>query len=136
MICISKDSIERLKDKSKRSRKDQPYEPVTTLLEDAATLDGLIDLLIIKGIIKDQGEPNSPDYLSAVDIIKKYIDRYGSAVNGLCMLLYEKGVVTQEEHNTAIAVYHEAIRHFGARACSFEEVQNFRKNVLRKRLSS
>ena len=128
-----KDSLDKLKERSQKS-KAPAYEPVQTLMEDAASIDGLIDLMVVKGLIQDHGKPDDKDYLSAEDLVKKYIDRYGSAVNGLCMLLYEKGIVSPEEHSTAIAVYHEAIRHFGARACSFEEVQSFRKNVLRKRL--
>jgi len=117
-----------------RENKKAPYKPVATLLEDAATIDGLADLLIVKGIVKAEGEPGSEEYLTPEDMIKKYVDRYGSAVNGLCMLLYEKNIITEEEHSAAISVYHDAIRHFGSRATSFGEVQNFRKNLLRKRL--
>jgi len=111
-----------------RKPKQEAYQPVPTLNEDAASIDGLIDLLIVKGVIQGDNET------TAEQLVKKFIDRYGSAINGLYMLLIEKELVTEEELHEAQNVYHDAVRHFGARATTFEEVQSFRKNMLRKRL--
>ncbi|HOK59196.1 MAG TPA: hypothetical protein PK659_10395 [Methanothrix sp.] len=130
---MSKTSVKRLQDPV-ADRIVRMYTPVPTLLEDTATIDGLIDLLIVKGVIHGEGTPGEPGYVPPERVVMNYIDRYGSAVNGLCMLLYEKGIVTEDEHRIAIGVYHDAIRHFGTRACTFDEVQSFRKNLLRKRL--
>lgn len=106
--------------------KRRPATPVPCIQEDAAAVQGLIDILIVKGIIKDE----HPD-----ELILRYMDRYNSIVTGLVMLLIEKEIITEQEMEAAMLSFHHAIRHFGTRSASFEEVSTLRRDTLKKRLN-
>jgi hypothetical protein len=105
--------------------KRRPGTPIPCLQEDAAAVQGLIDILIVKGIIKDE----HPD-----EVIVQYMDHYNSIVTGLVMLLIDKNVITEKEMDAAILAFHHAIRHFGNGPASFEEVSTLRRDTLKKRL--
>lgn len=105
--------------------KRRPGTPIPCLQEDAAAVQGLIDLLIIKGVIQDE----RPD-----ELIIRYMDQYNSVVTGLVMLLIDKGIITEQEMDASQLAFHHAIRHFGNRAVSFEEVSTLRRDTLKKRL--
>lgn len=104
------------------------YCPIEVFEPDSATVDGLIDLMIAEDIIPKKGDK------TAAQLVTAYIDRYHSAMEGLIMLLIDEGLITEEKLKIAIEVYHASIRHFGKRAVSFEEVQQFRVNMIRQRL--
>lgn len=108
--------------------KRRPGTPIPCLNEDTATVQGLIDLLIIKGIIGTEGG-RGPD-----ESIVEYAERYNSIVTGLVMLLIETGVITEKEMEAAILAFHHAIRHFGNNAVSFEKVSALRRETLKKQL--
>lgn len=105
--------------------KRRPGTPIPCLQEDAAAVQGLIDILVIKGVIPG---PN-PD-----ELIIRYMDQYNSVVTGLVMLLIDKGIITEQEFDASQLAFHHAIRHFGNRAASFEEVSTLRRDTLKKRL--
>lgn len=77
--------------------KKRPERPIETLCEDSATLEGLIDLLVVKGIISEQ------------ELVAR-INRYQSVVTGLVMVLVEKGVITDQDMEKGILAYHFALR--------------------------
>jgi hypothetical protein len=108
--------------------KRRPGTPLPCMQEDAATLQGVIDLLIIKNILKDK------DGMSPDERICRAADRYNSLLTGTVMVLIEDDVVTEKELESAILAFHHAIRHFGARVPSFEEVASLRRDTLKKQL--
>lgn len=105
--------------------KRRPGTPIPCLQEDAAAVQGLIDILIVKGVIQDE----HPD-----ELIVRYMDQYNSVVTGLVMLLIDKGVITEQEMDASQLAFHHAIRHFGMRSASFEEVTALRRDTLKQRL--
>ena len=105
--------------------KRRPGTPIRCLQDDSATIQGLIDLLVVKKIIPGE----HPD-----ELVVAYIDRYNSAVTGLIMLLVEKNIITESEMDASMLAFHHAIRHFGDRAASFEEVSKLRRDTLKKQL--
>jgi hypothetical protein len=108
--------------------KRRPGTPLPCLQEDAAAVQGILDLLIVKGVLKEEnGE--SPDQQ-----IVRYADRYNSLVTGTIMLLIEKGIITEKEMEASLLAFHHAIRHFGNRTTSFEEVATLRRETLRKQI--
>ena len=67
---------------------------------DAASLEGLIDLLVIKGVINDEE-------------LKAAAELYGSYVNGLLDLLNLKGIVEDWELDIARAEFHRFVQALG-----------------------
>jgi hypothetical protein len=106
--------------------KRRPGTPIPCLQEDAAVVQGLIDLLIVKNVIKD----DHPD-----ELIIRYAERYNSIVTGLVMLLIDKKVITETEMDSAILAFHHGIRHFGTRQTTFQEVSGLRRDTLRSLLN-
>lgn len=106
--------------------KRRPGTPIPCLQEDAATIQGLIDVLVVEGVLKEK-DGLSPDHR-----IVQMIDRYNSIVTALVMILIEDGIITEKKMEAGIMAFHHAVRHFGERATSFEEVSTFRRESLRK----
>ncbi len=105
--------------------KRRPGTPISCLQDDVATIQGLIDVLVVDGILRAKdGVP--PD-----ERIIRYMDRYNSIVTALVMILVEDGIVSERKMELGILAFHHAIRHFGQRAASFEEVSTFRRDSLR-----
>jgi hypothetical protein len=106
--------------------KRKPGTPNQCLQDDSAAIQGLIDLLVVKKVIPGE-HPN--------ELVISYMDRYNSAVTGLIMLLVEKNVITEAEMDASMLAFHHAVRHFGDRATSFEEVSKLRRDTLKKQLN-
>ena len=91
-------------DKKKGSKgkkeKRQPV-PIACPEIDAASLEGLIDLLVIKGVITDEE-------------LKAASELYGSYMNGLLDLLNLKGIVEDWELDIARAEFHRFVQALGA----------------------
>jgi len=93
--------------------------PIQALLADVAVVEGIIDLLILKGIITDTE-------------IRTYGDRYQSSISALIMLCVEKGVFTEADLNKAIVAFHHVIRtHQAGKEMTPDEVLSARQNYLR-----
>ncbi len=106
--------------------KRRPGTPIPCLQEDVATIQGLIDVLVVGGVLREKdGVP--PD-----ERIIKYMERYNSIVTALVMILIDDGIITERKLEMGILAFHHAIRHFGERATSFEEVSTFRRDSLKK----
>jgi hypothetical protein len=75
----------------------RPERPIPALCEDQATLEGLIDLLVVKGIITEEE-------------IQPYVNRYMSVITALVMLLVEKGLISDLDLEKAVLAYHFALR--------------------------
>jgi len=73
------------------------------MCEDAATLEGLIDLLIV-------GTKTHPNGIFTEDEFVVYMNRYQSVMTALVMILIEKEIISQEEMEKAISAYHFTIR--------------------------
>lgn len=106
--------------------KRRPGTPIPCVQEDAATIQGLIDVLVVEGILKEK------DGISPDERIYRAMEHYNSIVTALIMILIEDGVITERQLEMGILAFHHAIRHFGQRATSFEEVSTFRRESLRK----
>jgi hypothetical protein len=106
--------------------KRRPGTPIQCLQDDVATIQGLIDVLVVDGVLKAKGGI-SPD-----ERIVRYIDRYNSIVTALIMILIEDGIISERKMELGILAFHHAVRHFGTRSESFEEVSAFRRESLRK----
>jgi hypothetical protein len=105
--------------------KRRPGTPIPCMQDDVATVQGLIDVLIVDGILAAKGGV-SPD-----ERIIRYMDRYNSIVTALVMILVEDGIISEKKMELGILAFHHAIRHFGQRSASFEEVSTFRRDSLR-----
>lgn len=107
--------------KGKREEKRQPV-PIACPDIDAAKLEALIDLLVIKGVITDQ------ELAAAADL-------YGSYMNGLLDLLNLKGIIQEWEMDLAVAEFHRFIQAIGQNnyippVVLFER----RRNAIKERL--
>jgi hypothetical protein len=102
-----------------------PVLPV--LREDAATIEGLIDLLCHTGAIPGE----TPDKQLAT--IRSYIEAYNSPLSALIMLCIDHGMITERELELSISVFHEGVRHWGTKG-NYDEVFAWRLRRLRTRL--
>lgn len=94
----------------------RPERPIPALCEDMATLEGLIDLLVIKGTINE------------VDL-NIFIQRYQSVITALVMLLIERGIITENDMEKAISAFHYATRHCRPNATMDEIFEARRKRI-------
>jgi len=101
----------------------RPERPIEVLAEDRATLEGLIDLLIL-------GPKSHPEGLFTEEELSRHIDRYGSVMTGLVMTLIEKRVITEEELEMGILSYHFALHHAPPDS-NCDQVFVMRRNHLR-----
>lgn len=85
--------------KGQRKGQKQPV-PIACPDIDAAKLEALIDLLIIKGIITDE------ELQAAANL-------YGSYMNGLLDLLHLKGIIEEWELDIAVAEFHRFVQAIG-----------------------
>jgi hypothetical protein len=106
--------------------KRRPGTPIPCLQDDVATVQGLIDVLVVDGVLKVK------DGVSPDERLIRYIDRYNSIVTALIMLLIDDGIISERKMELGILAFHHAIRYFGTRSASFEEVSTFRRDSLRK----
>lgn len=114
-------SKEDKKSKGQRKEKRQPV-PIACPEIDSASLEGLIDLLVIKGVINDEE-------------LKAAAELYGSYMNGLLDLLNLKGIIKDWELDIARAEFHRFVQALGANnyippAVLFER----RRNAISDRL--
>jgi hypothetical protein len=91
--------LEMSKDKKGSKGKRQPI-PIACPDLDSAKVEGLIDLLVIKGVINDQ------ELAAAADL-------YVSYMNGLLDLLHEKGIIEEWELDIAVAEFHRFVQAIG-----------------------
>ncbi len=113
--------VEKKASKGKIEEKRQPV-PIACPDIDAAKLEAIIDLLVIKGVITDQ------ELATAADL-------YGSYMNGLLDLLNLKGIIQEWELDLAVAEFHRFIQAIGQNnfippAVLFER----RRNAVKERL--
>lgn len=104
----------------------RPERPIPAMCEDSATLEGLVDLLIV-------GTKSHPEGFFTEDEFVTYINRYNSVMTALVMILIEKGYITQEEIEKAIQAYHFALRHCRPNAGP-DEIFESRRGHLKKTL--
>lgn len=78
----------------------RPEVPIETLTADHGTVEGIIDLLIVKGH-------------ATLEEIQDFGDRYQSGVSALVMLCIAKGLFTEAEMNAALVSFHHVIRAYG-----------------------
>lgn len=78
----------------------RPEVPIETLTADHGTVEGIIDLLIVKGHV-------------TLAEVQDFGDRYQSGVSALVMLCIEKGLFTEAEMNAALVSFHHVIRAYG-----------------------
>jgi hypothetical protein len=107
--------------KGKRQNKQKPI-PIACPNIDSATLEGLIDLLIIKGVLTE-------------DELTGAADLYGSYINALLDILNVKGIVKEWELDLARVEYHHFVQAMG-QSPNIPPVVLFerRRNVIRDRL--
>ena len=84
---------------SKGKGQRQPV-PIACPDIDVAKLEGIIDLLVIKGVITDE------ELQAAAEL-------YGSHMNGLLDLLQTKGIIEEWEMDIAVAEFHRFIQAIG-----------------------
>lgn len=100
----------------------RPEMPVSALQEDIAVIEGIIDLLIVKGH-------------TTVEEIRDYGDRYQSSLSSLIMLCIEKGIFSEADLNKATMSFHHVIRVYGSgRGMTPEEILGARHAYLRRLL--
>ena len=97
----------------------RPERPIQAMTEDSASLEGLIDLLVCKGIMTE------PEF-------GRYLNRYQSAMTALVMLLIEKDVISETDMEKAISVYHFMVRtaHPGTKSEDVLEARRARLKLL------
>lgn len=78
----------------------RPEVPIETLTADHGTIEGIIDLLVVKGH-------------ATIQEVQEFGDRYQSGVSALVMLCIEKGLFSEDEMNMALAAFHHVIRAYG-----------------------
>lgn len=105
----------------------RPERPIPAMCEDAATLEGLVDLLIV-------GTRSHPEGFFTEDEFVVYINRYHSVMTALVMILIEKGHITQEEMEKAISAFHYTIRTAPPNASGLT-IMNMRRDRLREVLA-
>ena len=88
------------KNGSKGKKEVRQPVPIACPEIDAASLEGLIDLLVIKGVITDEE-------------LKAAAELYGSYMNGLLDLLNLKGIVEDWELDIARAEFHRFVQALG-----------------------
>ncbi len=102
--------------------KKRPETPIQALHEDIAVIEGIIDILIVKGV-------------TTVEEIREYGDRYQSSLSSLIMLCIEKGIFTEAELTMATMTFHHIIRVYGnGRGMTPEEILEARHAYLRRLL--
>jgi hypothetical protein len=102
--------------------KKRPDRPIEVLCEDAAVLEGLIDLLVIKGTITEEE-------------LVPHTGRYQSVITALIMILVEKGVISELELEKATLAFHFARRHCSSTA-SLDEIFEARRTHLKTLLEA
>lgn len=100
--------------------KKRPERPIQALCEDSATLEGLIDLLVLKGVITEEE-------------LSSYLNQYMSVITALVMLLVEKGAISNLEMEKATLSYHFALRNCRPNAGP-DEIFESRRAHLKKLL--
>jgi len=98
--------------------KKRPERPIEVIAEDQATLEGLIDLLVVKGIITETE-------------LNPYLIRYQSVMTALVMILVVKGIITDADMEKATLAYHFTIRNSRPNATG-DEIFESRRNYLNR----
>lgn len=109
--------------KQNKAKGKPKINPIACPESEVAVIEGLIDLLIIKGVFKDEE-------------LRPLIDTYGSVMNALIDLLIIKGVFKDYELDVATSEFHRFVQALGSNnfmppAVLFER----RRNAIRERLA-
>jgi hypothetical protein len=94
----------------------RPETPIPVISEDVAVLEGLIDLLVLKGVITDiELDPG--------------LNRYKSVITALIDLLVQRGVISDTDLEKAIVAYHFTLRNCRPDATASEIFESRRSHL-------